>query len=232
MPSIAIPDSPPALAPTTLGGKLLNNFVCPGDVFDEVLAAPSRATNWRVPTLLVCLTGIILLQVVAIYGERADALASSVQYRGITAAQAQELSGVWPLVSSLGVCLGAFAGVFWSAFVVWFIGRVFLKARFTFLKALEIVGLSSIILVLGVIVTALLIAARGDVAAHPALSLFASQSGRRIHGVLETLNFFHLWSTGVLAIGLSRLSGAALKEAAFWVFGYWILARIALILLA
>jgi hypothetical protein len=46
------------------------------------------------------------------------------------------------------------------------------------------------------------------------------------------LNFFHLWTTTVLAIGLSRLSGVTFKESAFWVFGYWLVARVALILLA
>jgi hypothetical protein len=36
----------------------------------------------------------------------------------------------------------------------------------------------------------------------------------------------------VLAVGLAKLSGVTFKESAFWVFGYWVLLRIALILLA
>ena len=39
--------------------KLLNVLVCPGDVFDEVVKADSQLANWRVPTLLVCLAGIV-----------------------------------------------------------------------------------------------------------------------------------------------------------------------------
>lgn len=49
---------------------------------------------------------------------------------------------------------------------------------------------------------------------------------------LDTLNFFHVWTTAVLAIGLARLSGVSFKESALWVFGYWFLARIAILILA
>src|SRR6266545_3563248 len=134
------------------------------------------------------------------------------------------------MVTSLTVCLAAFAGTFWSAFVLWFIGRVFLKVRFSYLKTLEVVGLTGIILVLGTIVTGLLIAASGDAAARPSLSMLGGKlCAGRARQVLDTLNVFHLWTTTVLAIGLSRLSGVTFKEAAFWVFGYWLFARIALI---
>jgi hypothetical protein len=87
---------------------------------------------------------------------------------------------------------------------------------------------------LGAIVTALLIGASGNPAARPALSFFAPRlpSDDPVRLVLDILNFFHLWTTTVLAIGLSRLSGVTLKESAFWVFGYWVVARLALILLA
>ena len=144
------------------------------------------------------------------------------------------LSVTWPLISSLAVCFAALAGTTWSAFVLWFIGRVFLKVRFSYLKALEVVGLSGIILVLGTVTTALLISASGNVLARPSLFWLGggTDSGTVVGRVLDTLNLFHLWTATVLAIGLSRMSGVTFKEAAFWVFGYWLGLRIALILLA
>jgi hypothetical protein len=220
-------------ASTSLREKLLNVFVCPGDVFDEVIAAPPTLANWRVPALLVCLAGIISLHL-ATAESTAAATRQLAGTGAVSAVQAGMLAGAWPLVPALTVCLAAFAGTIWSAFVLWFIGRVFLKGRFSFLKALEVVGLTAIILVLGSIITGLLIAASGDAAARPSLSLLAGKlaPGHPVRQVLDTLNIFHLWTTAVLAIGLSRLSGVSFKEAAFWVFGYWLLARIALIILA
>jgi len=142
-------------------------------------------------------------------------------------------SGAWPLVSSLTVCIAAFAGTFWSSFVLWLIGRVFLKVRFSYLKALEVVGLTGIVVVLGGIVTGLMIAAFGDAGARPSLSLLAKKlSPGLARQMLDALDIFHLWATTVLAVGLSKLSGVGFKEAAFWVFGYWLLFRLALFILA
>jgi hypothetical protein len=209
----SISESVVASTSSSLGAKLLNVFVYPSEVFDEVLAAPPTAKHWGVPTLLACVSGIPLLQVTARYGEGTNTLAA-------------------PVTSSLAVCLGAFAGVFWCAFVIWFTSRVFLKIRFAFGKALEVAGLASIILVLGNVVTMLLIPAFGDAHARPALSLLARGLDLRGRTLLDTFDLFQLWSIGTLAVGLSRLSGATFKESGFWVFGYWIFMRAGLILLA
>jgi hypothetical protein len=118
--------------------------------------------------------------------------------------------------------------------LLWFIGRAFLRTRFSYMKAVEVVALTGSIVALGAIVTALLIGASGNPAARPALSFFAPRlpSDDPVRLVLDILNLFHIWTTTVLAIGLSRLGGVSLKESAFWVFGYWLVARLALILLA
>jgi hypothetical protein len=234
MPTAAATTQDASPASTSLGAKALDLLANPGEVFEEVAAAPPHPENWRVPALLACLSGIILLHATATAEQTAAALRPLLEAGTISTAQAEALAGAWPMVSSLAVCLGVFAGMFWSAFVLWFIGRVFLKSRFSFLKTAEVAGLTGIILALGSIVTVLLIAASGDVTARPALSLFAGkwELGHSMRAALDMMNFFHLWMTAVLAIGLSKLSGVTFKEAAFWVFGYWVAARMALIILA
>jgi hypothetical protein len=218
---------------TTVREKLFNIFVSPTDVFDEVIASPRNLANWRVPTLLVCLAGIVSLQTRNFRAQSAATISGLLQAGTISDAQAHALAGLWPILSALLVCAGAFGGTCWSAAVLWFIGRMFLKVRFSYSKALEIVGLSGIILVLGSIATTLLIAASGDPAAKPSLSLLALKMNpsHPLHQMLETINLFHLWSTTALAIGLSRLCNVTFKEAAFWVFGYWLGVRIVLIIL-
>ena len=219
---------------TPIGQKLLNIFVSPGDVFEEVVIARLTVANWLVPTLLVCIAGLILLRAAAINEPTGSVIGQVVEAGAVSAPPAEKLPGGSETISWATVCLGAIAGTFWSAFVLWFIGRVLLKTRFSFLKTVEVVGLTGIILVLGTIVTALLIAASGNPAARPALSLLAGELeiSNPIGAALDAMNLFHLWTTTVLAVGLSKLSGVSFKESAFWVFGYWLLARIALILLA
>jgi hypothetical protein len=226
----SIPASP--VSPTSLREKLLSIFVSPTDVFDEVIASPPNLANWRVPTLLACLVTIISPQLANLPTQSSASIHHLAQSGAISAAQAQALAGAWPLLSALLVSVATFAGTCWSAFVLWLMGRIFLKVRFPYLKALEIVGLTGIISVLGSITTILLIAACGP-AARPAFSLFVPNMSptRPFYQILDTLNFFHLWSTTVLAIGLSRLCIVTFKEAAFWVFGYWMVARIVLTVL-
>jgi hypothetical protein len=75
--------------------------------------------------------------------------------------------------------------------------RVVLKTCSSLLKTVEVVGWTGIILMFGTIVTALLIAASGNFAARPALSLLAIDldATNPIRATLDALNLFHLWTT-------------------------------------
>jgi hypothetical protein len=213
--------------PASLWSHLLNIFVSPTEVFDEVFAAPPRLANWLVPTVLVCVAGLFLIGAADSQPQtRAPGPSRSAQ-------GTQTLSERPPMITAVATCAAAGVGSVWCASVLWIISRMFLKARFSFAKAIELVGMAGMIPVLGAIVTALLILATGNPAARPALSLLAGGDSPQspIFLALDALNFFHLWCIAVLAIGFSRLSGVSLGEAAFWVVGYWLLARLAAILL-
>jgi len=204
----------PNIPATGLARKLLNTLAAPGEVFDEIAVAPCQSVHWRLPTLLVCLVGLAFSLHPAAH---APELASE-----LPAAQAQFFAGALPLVTSLGICLAAFGGLLWSAFVLWFIGNVLLRTSFSYRKALEIAGMASIILVLGTIVTGLLISVTADPHSRPSLALFVhgSSSSSKLHRLLDTFNVFYLWTAFTLAVGLSRLTGVAFKEAGFWIFSY------------
>ena len=230
MPATA-PTSPDVPA-TSLRDKLLNVLVCPADVFEEVVATPRNHSNWRLPTLLVCLTGMILVGATTTGEHTAAAVSGLIDTGTISRMDSEQLAGNWKLGSRFAVCLGAFVGTTWSAFVLWFMGRVFLKVRFPFFKALEVVGLTGVILVLESVMTMLLVLAADNTSARPALSLLAGSTATgKVEAMLSLANVFYLWMTATLAIGLSKLSGVSVKEAAFWVFGYWIVLRLALVIL-
>ncbi|HXT39131.1 MAG TPA: YIP1 family protein [Candidatus Angelobacter sp.] len=229
----ALNESNASLAPTSLREKLLNVFASPGEVFEEIVAGPPEPANWRAPMLLVCLAGVLLFCAVPTETLTATTIRHVAGAGTISAARAEALSESWPLISSLLVCVSACAGTFWSAFVLWFIGRVFLKSRFSFLKAVEVAGLSTLVLALGTVVTALLILATGDSFARPALSLLTGEfnPASKLHQLLAAMNVFHVWTAAVLSIGLAKISGVPARETALWVFGYWIVLRVAVILL-
>jgi hypothetical protein len=210
-----------------------NILACPGEVFEQVVSGPRQLANWRVPTLLVVLAGIISIQCGAL-GAHFDATLRQGGAVPDPVGQNDLVAGFWPIVSAAGISVAAFGGSIWSAFVLWFIGRVFLKARFSWLKTLEVVGLSGSVVVLGLVVNGLLVAICGDVNARPALSLLVGKLGpaSQVRQVFGAADVFNLWSTAIMAVGLSKLSAVSFKEAAFWVFCYWFGVRIALIILA
>jgi hypothetical protein len=199
---------------TSVLSKLLNVLVCPTDVFDEAVSSPPRVSNWLFPILLVWVSGFISTQ--------------------FTALQGRGTSGTGVSGTVLAAFLVTILGSLWSVFVLWLMGRVFLKARVAFTKLLELVALSGSIIILDSIVTCLLIAITGDAAARPALSYVGRHLGMtpRTCGLLEVLNLFEIWLAVVLSIGLSRLTAASFKESAFWVFGYWLVIRFVLQILS
>jgi hypothetical protein len=183
---------------------------------------------------LVCLTNLFLLWAIATQEHTSVAVQALARSAAIPVSQSDTLYARWQTTSALAIGVAAFAGTLWCAFVLWFTGRWCLKTSFRFRQSLAVTGLGSMILALGALVTALLVLATGDRAARPALSLLAPglplESPLRL--AMETLNFFHLWIAAVLTLGLSKLSSVSAKEAGFWVFSYWVAARLGLILLA
>lgn len=216
-------------APSSPWRNMFNMLACPTDVLEAVVSAPPKLANWRIPTLLVAATTIIYVQL----GPLRPQVQLPFGPPGLDPIPALT-DGYWPILSSLTIVLATFGGSLWSAFTLWIIGRVFLRARFSLLKALEIVGLSGAVIVLGTIVTGLLITIFADPSARPALSLLLANAshGSRFHEVLGIFDLFSLWSAILMSLGLSRLAGVLFSEAAFWVFGYWFALRFALVLLA
>ena len=202
---------------TSLAAQLVNVLVGPSDVYEEIVAGPTRRAAWVIPTLLVSLASLFLI-IVTLPSEQTSSTGPSEH---------------WYLVSTVIAFVSALMGSLWSALVLWGISRIFLKIAVPFVKALEVASLAGMVLVLGTVTTALLILATGDPSARPALSLLvrSPERGTNLHAVLSVFDVFYFWSTAVLGIGLSRLTGVSLREGAFWCFGYWLVARISLILL-
>jgi hypothetical protein len=233
MSSITIETAPHAPSPgparTSLFAKLTNVLAYPGDVFAEVASAPPRLRNIFIPTLLVGVAGV--LSAGAIGGD--DPAAAAVAATGTAAAQVV-IAARLRLLSALVTVLAVFIGTGWSALVLWGIGRVFLKVRFSYWKAVEVMALTGGIVIFGTVFAALLGILTDDANARPALSLLVGRlpADHAVRVAFGVFNLFHVWATAVLAIGLSKLSGVSFKESAFWVFGYWLLMKLALVVLA
>ena len=195
---------------TSLGDRLAEVVFVPAELFQELKSSTVRAEHWLAPLFLCSLT-----QVVAV----ALSSDSSTKEKWLDSA------------AILLVC--QFLGTLWAAFVFWVIGTFFLKAAFRYHKALEIVGLTQIILCLSTLAALVVVIITGDPNAKPAMSLFfrSAAPGLGSLALLNAFNPFHLWTAAVLSLAMARLADVTFPEAAFWIFGYWIGAPLMLALL-
>ena len=240
----SIPEFPPPAPPApanSLAGRLLNVFAAPGELFGEIKAAPASIANWLVPVSLFAVIGVISVCIIftqpaiqqSLRDQQVKALDKRVQQGKMTQAQEDQALQVMDkfmgptmlmVFGSFGAVTNSFVSVFWWALVLWLCGRWFLKARFNYLKAVEVAGLSSLILVLGMVIGTLLCVIFGRLNAGPSLALLVSNFdlGNRVHLLLGAANAVYFWHTAVLAIGLAKLSGASTARAMLVVFAYWV----------
>ena len=221
--------------------RCIDIFVAPGEVFEEVRRSASASlASWFIPLLSCCMAGVIGILAV---GHQRQAW-SEIKDRELPARnagllpapapQAAEHDGATPdatLTTVFTIIISNVFGMFWSAGVIWFLGRSIMKVQFPFMKALEVVGLASTLLVLNTIITALLVIATDDIHAQLAPSLLVKHfdPANFVHSALAMANPLYLWMTCIMAIGLARLTAVPLAEAAFWVFLYWFGVRLLLV---
>ena len=240
--STPVAPQPPAMS---LVARLLNVFAIPGEVFEGVKASRFRVGNWLLPALLSALVGVLTIivilsqpgiqrQVRDLGDQQGKALEEQVKAGKITKADANRVQEVTLIftnpatLKALGTVAAVLIGVarvFWWAFILWLLGRRFLKVRFGYLKALEVAGLALMISVLGGIVLLLLTTNLTKLFGPTGITLAAVdfEAARKSHLLLGAANLFSFWLVGVLSVGLAKLAGVPFIRAAWFVFAFWLI---------
>jgi hypothetical protein len=134
------------------------------------------------------------------------------------------------IFGSVGVVVFGFVRLFWWAFVLWLLQKIFLKANIPFTKLLEAAGLAMMVEVLAIIVGMLLTVLMGHAAeASLALADSAGDASTLKHQLLSVVNLFNLWEICVLAVALACFSGAKFSRPLVLVGGFWLLEMLVLI---
>jgi hypothetical protein len=241
-PQLTPEPQPEAPQPPTmsLGGRLLNVFATPGDVFQEVKAAKVSAANWVVPALILIVVSwvasLVIFSQPAINHQLSEiteqAIQKQVERSKMSEQQAEQARAMGEKWAGISAKIGAalvpvFAGFvtpfFWGL-IVWGVGAGLLKANFPYMKAVEIVGLANMVSVLDVIVKTLLIVGLGNLYASTSLVLLVKEFDPQntVHSLLALVNVMTFWLLAVRGIGLARLSGVSIAKAIAWVFGVWV----------
>jgi hypothetical protein len=224
----------------SLVGRLMNVFVSPGEVFDDIRGAEHSVANWLVPGVILILVGWLgsawilsqepIQQQMREIGEKN--IEKQIAKSKVSEQQAQQMRQIGEKYGSLGlkisvvtmpVMLGLIVPFIWGLFI-WVVGSKILKGGFSYLKGVEVVGLANMIAVLHSVVKCLLITMKGNVMAGPSLALLVKDFDPQnpVHNVMVVLDVMTFWVLAVRASGLARLSRVSFLKAALWVFGIWI----------
>jgi hypothetical protein len=241
-PQLTPEPQPEAPQPPTmsLGGRLLNVFATPGDVFQEVKDAKVSTANWLVPSLILIVvswvSSVLIFSQPAINHQLSEITEQAIQKQverskmsEQQAEQARAMGEKWAGISAkIGAALtpviAGFVTPFFWGLIVWGVGAGLLKANFPYMKAVEVVGLANMINVLEIILRTLLIVGLGNLYASTSLVLLVKQFDPQntVHSLLALVNVMTFWLLAVRGIGLARLSGVSFAKAIAWVFGVWV----------
>ncbi|MCL5099139.1 MAG: YIP1 family protein [Candidatus Omnitrophica bacterium] len=233
---------------SSLGSRLMDILVAPGEVFDSIKAGPPFTANWLVPILIICLVGIasvfvsfsqpaVIQQMRDQQTKRFDRM---VETGKMTAAQAEASQaqlerfmgpGFLKAAGSVAAIVGSFGWLFFLALVLWLLGTRLFKGQFSFQQAVEATALTGMIGVVGAIITTLLVVATGNLmmTPGPALLIREFDPANKIHLALAAINVITIWYIAVLALGLAKLSGAAYVQAAAWLFIPWLVIKLGIV---
>jgi len=231
----------------SLSGRLMNVYAAPGEVFEAIKPTPPAASNWLVPILLACLVGVVNVWVMfsqpavqqQLREQQTKQFEQMVDDGKMTREQVEgiqeKLGDTQFLIAKIAGSFGAvFFSVIWLFFIsllLWLFARWIFKTRFAYMKAVEMVGLSTMIGVLGGIIGLLVIVATGNMYATPGPALLIQDYDltNKTHLMLSSLNLVTLWYVGVLSVGLSKLTGKPFLTAALWLYGIWAVLRAGII---
>lgn len=223
--------------PTSLWGRLFNVFAAPGEVFEELKGRPASHANWLVPAVLGCLMGLFFVGVILsqpdlfseIIGAQEAGMEKQVAAGNMTEQQAADalemVRGVTRIMMPIMAVVGTFFSMIFFALLVWLLAAKILKGDVSFMKALEVVGLSWMIGILGGLVTLCLVLIKGTMAAGPSAAFFLEtfDPASSMHQLMATANIFTVWHLAILSTGVSKVTGRSFGLAAGWIFGAWLI---------
>ena len=237
-------------SPSSLMELLTNVIVSPSEAFDEIKGVAVNANNWMLPLALAILAGIVFsVTVFSQEGVIENMLAAQeaqfekrVENGQMTEQEAEQArKGMETFMNpKLLMAVSAAASIFFTpmvwavlAFLFHWIVRIGSKSHIPFSKCFEVIGLASVVSVLGILVNMLLVMLTGNVAMSLSLALAFENYDptNSTHALAAEVDVMRFWYIAVLSIAWSRLTNHPVASCATWILGSWIAFRVATIVL-
>jgi hypothetical protein len=229
---------PPA---PSIGSAIVNVFAAPAEVYTNLHTTESKPTLWILP-LIVCIAAVLVTLVIGfsnqdLKSQRLEATRITLEQRVTDGKMTQEQldrtmegmekgGGVILAIQLVAVTIVFSIIFFLSALLLWLGSKTILKLPVGYEKILELSGIATWIGVLGIFIQMLMMIGLNSIFAQPNAAIFFYQSfdiTNSTHKALATLNFFSIWQTIVIGIGLQKWSNKSYTLPMIVSFVVWLL---------
>jgi hypothetical protein len=228
-----------AVPTSSFGTRAAGVFSSPGEVFAEVGGSPVQTSSWLLPYILSLLIAIVFTFALfnnqslrqQVLDPQKQKLEKQVEQGKMTQDQYDKAVSMMespPMFFAFGV-IGSFVFVSLAFFLVpavlMLAAKAALKASVPYKKMLEVFGLSSMVGVLGAVITLLMMHLFDSVHATPGLSLVVMNGfdqDNMGHKLLAAVNVFSLWQTWIVGKGISGVTGTSSGTGVGLAFGLWV----------
>jgi len=225
-------------AVSSFGARVMAVFASPGDVFSEVASAPAQTSSWLLPYLITLVVAAVVTYSLnstptlrqQILEPQQQQMQKAVDEGKMTQEQYDRAvagmeSPALFLAFGFGISLViASVAVFGAPLILLLTAKFLLKSPASYQKMLELYGLTSLVGVLGGIVTLLLMHVFDSVHASLGGSLLVMNNFDREnmgHKLLASVGVFGVWQTALVGQGMARVSGKPASTGMGIAFGLW-----------
>jgi len=236
---------PQSLEPTvansmSLSARLTNVIAAPGELFDYLRQAKESVANWLVPALIYIVVGWACSTVIftqdwvkpQLIQMQEEGIQQQIEAGKMTEEQAEQARPYLEKYGTIGPMIAGYAapaifglaGPFLWGLILWLVGAKVMKGSFSYMKAVEVAGLTAVIAALGSIVKTLLILMQGSItaSASPMLLIGEFDPTNPLHAAAGWLDVMVIWGLAIKAMGIARVAGRSMTVMAIWVYGLYV----------
>jgi len=199
--------------------RMFGVFFSPKKTFEDI----DRKPDWVVPfvVILVIMVVFTIVTMPITLPERMEIQREKMEERGMSDEQIDAAMATGEKIGKIMGPIGAAItiGIMLVIFtlILWFVGNIVLGGQTTFKKMFSVYNYSSLIGMLGLLVSIPLIISKQTANVHFSLALLLpeDQSKTVLYNVLKALGLFSIWQYVVLAIGFAVIYKFSMKKAGF-----------------
>jgi uncharacterized paraquat-inducible protein A len=233
----------------SLGSTIVNVFAAPAEAFSNLQTSESKPSFWILP-LIVSIAAVIVMMIIGfsnqnLKSQRLEATRITMEKRVADGKMTQEQldrmmegmekgGGIVLAIQIVAVTIIFSIMFFISALLLWLGSKTILKLPTGYEKILELSGIATWIGVLGIFIQMLMMIGLDSIYAQPNAAIFFFQNfdiTNSTHKALALLNFFTIWQTIVIGIGLQKWSNKSFTLPMIISFAVWLLIAGSMLLL-